>query len=388
VARVKHATADLPEQASDFRFDIEALIAFLDPIRPGVKEAVKECHRAGIKVAMITGDYPATAMEIAKQIGLNLDHGYLTGPEIDELSLAELKSKIARISVFARVAPQQKYKIVEAFKALGEIVAMTGDGVNDAPALKAAHIGIAMGERGTDVAREAAGIVLLDDDFNSIVRGVRQGRRIFDNIRKAMMYVVCVHLPIAFLTLLSVIFGWPLMLLPLHLVFIELIVDPASSIAFEAEAEEGDIMRRPPRRVSERIFNARSIRLAALQGLWFLLLVVIVFKHSYQAGQAHDTVRALVFASLIFGNLGLILANRSYSRPFWRRSQRPNPALAWVLIGALVLLLVAIFSPVHSFFKLNVLSWQQFVIAASVGLAVVVWSEFWKFLIMKLGGNR
>jgi Ca2+-transporting ATPase len=207
----------------------------------------RECRQAGIRVVMITGDYPATALAIGENIGLRTANGAVTGAELDALSDDALRGRLATTDVFCRVSPEQKLRLVDALKAQGEIVAMTGDGVNDAPALKAAHIGIAMGGRGTDVAREAASLVLLDDDFGSIVAAVRLGRRVFDNLGKAIAYVVAVHVPIAGLSMIPVLFGWPLVLLPVHILFMELIIDPACSIVFEAEPEEADVMRRPPR---------------------------------------------------------------------------------------------------------------------------------------------
>ena len=208
---------------------------------------------------MITGDYPGTAQNIARQIGLAPHDQVITGPELDRMDDVELRRRIARVNIFARVVPEQKLRIVEAFKANGEIVAMTGDGVNDAPALKSAHIGIAMGERGTDVARESAALVLLDDDFSSIVAAVRLGRRIFDNIKKAIGYIFAIHVPIAGMSLIPVLFKWPLMLMPVHILFLELIIDPACSTIFEAEPEEANVMNRPPRNPKEPLFSRRTV---------------------------------------------------------------------------------------------------------------------------------
>ena len=223
--------------------------------------AVAECQAAGVRVVMITGDYPATAQSIARQAGLANCETVITGPELDRMSDEELARRIGDVQVFARVVPEQKLRIVNALKANREIVAMTGDGVNDAPALKAAHIGIAMGGRGTDVARESASLVLLDDDFSSIVAAVRLGRRIFDNIKKAIAFILAVHVPIAGLSMLPVFFAdWPLLLLPVHIVFLELIIDPSCSLIFEAEEAEADVMQRPPRSPDERLFSMRTDR--------------------------------------------------------------------------------------------------------------------------------
>ena len=237
----------MPEIQHDFDFEFVGLIALEDPVRPDVPAAIAECRAAGIRVVMITGDHPQTAMSIARQAGLVVDGRFLSGPEIDGLDDAALASRLADTDVFCRVQPQQKLRLVQAFRARGEVVAMTGDGVNDAPALKAAHIGVAMGARGTDVAREAAALVLLNDDFASLVTAVRYGRRVFANLRKAITFVLAVHLPIVGLSVLPVLLGWPMVLMPVHILFLQLVIDPACSIVFEAEPLEAGAMRVPPR---------------------------------------------------------------------------------------------------------------------------------------------
>ncbi len=262
------ARAELPDAQHEFVFEFIGLMGLEDPIRPTVPAAVAECDEAGIKVVMITGDYPVTAQKIARQIGMRGGENVITGQELARMSPEELRDRVRETTIFARVVPEQKLLIVDAFKANGEVVAMTGDGVNDAPALKSAHIGVAMGERGTDVAREASALVLLDDDFSSIVAAVRMGRRIFDNLKKAMAYIISVHIPIALASLVPVILNWKEMILfPVHIVFLELIIDPACSIVFEAEAGERDIMKRMPRSPKDRLFGRRSLVTSAIQGL-------------------------------------------------------------------------------------------------------------------------
>ena len=256
----------LPEIQHDFDFEFLGLLGLADPVRPGVSEAIAECTKAGIRVIMITGDYPGTAQSIAREIGLQNASEVISGPVLDAMSDEVLADRVKTVNLFARMVPEQKLRLVQALKANGEVVAMTGDGVNDAPALKAAHIGVAMGSRGTDVAREAGSIVLLDDAFESIVKGVRTGRRIFNNLKKAMLYIFVVHVPIAGLSLVPVLLGWPLMLLPVHIVFLELIIDPACTVVFEAEREESGVMSRPPRRLSDSLFGARSLVVGLIQG--------------------------------------------------------------------------------------------------------------------------
>ena len=333
---------ELPVQQHDFPFEFIGLLGLADPVRPTVPDAIRECQTAGIRVVMITGDYPGTARNIARQICLPPGE-IMTGPELNALDDAALRSCIGRVNVFARVVPEQKLRIVTALKANGEIVAMTGDGVNDAPALKAANIGIAMGGRGTDVARESASLVLLDDDFASIVKAIRLGRRIFDNIRKAIAYIFAIHVPIAGMSLLPVLLGWPLVLLPVHILFLELIIDPACSTIFEAEKEEADIMQRPPRNPHEPLFSRGTVLSSVLQGVCVLAVVVAVFAIARVRGE--NEARALAYTTLIVANLGLILTNRSRTRTILATLRTPNAALWWVVGGAAVFLSLVLAIP-------------------------------------------
>jgi Ca2+-transporting ATPase len=257
---------DLPADQTMIPFQFVGLVGLADPVRPSVPEALRECYRAGIRVIMVTGDYPTTAQSIAAQIGLQRADLVITGAELEAMDDAQLRQRSRDVNIFARVIPEQKLRLVNALKSSGEVVAMTGDGVNDAPALKAADIGIAMGSRGTDVAREAAALVLLDDDFSSIVNAIRLGRRIYDNLKKATSFVFAVHVPIAGVTLVPLLLGWPLLLMPVNVVFLELIIDPACSVAFEAEPEEENVMARPPRSPDERLFERKRVLLSLLQG--------------------------------------------------------------------------------------------------------------------------
>lgn len=331
-----------PEKQSELKFTWLGLLAFEDPVREGVKESVHDCYTAGIKVVMITGDYPVTAKSIALQAGFNSPVQVVTGDEINTWSDGELKNKIKSIDVFARVVPEQKLRIVRAFQQNNEVVAMTGDGVNDAPALKAADIGIAMGNKGTDVAREASSLVLLDDNFSSIVAAIRGGRRIYDNLQKAMSYILAIHIPIIGLTLIPAFFSdLPLLLLPIHIVFLELIIDPVCSIAFESEQEEKIIMQRPPRNPVAKFFSMKKILYSLADGLLLLGIVAGVYFLSLEEGHTDGEVRAIAFSSLVLGNIFLILTKLSKSRSVFAVLAERNK---WVMIILTLALLFNILS--------------------------------------------
>jgi P-type Ca2+ transporter type 2C len=334
----------LPDKQHDFPFQFLGLVGLSDPVRPTVAAAIQECHTAGIRVVMITGDYPETAQTIARQVGLQTGDT-ITGSELDGMSDTELQQRIENTSIFARAVPEQKLRIVNALKDKGEVVAMTGDGVNDAPALKAAQIGIAMGQRGTDVARESAALVLLDDDFSSIVQAVKLGRRIFDNLRKAMSYLIAIHIPIAGMSLIPVLFKLPLVLLPIHIAFLHLIIDPACSIVLEAEPAEANVMKRPPRNPKEPLFGKKTLGLALLQGGGILVIILTVFAIDTYRKQGELDVRALTFMTLIIANLGLILSESSTSRLSLKILKSPNPALWWVIGGGVFFMAIVLYVP-------------------------------------------
>ncbi len=376
VARALHSGSEWPGAQHDFDFEFLGLVGLSDPPRASVAQSLKECATAGIRVIMITGDYPGTARAIARRIGLGPVEVVITGPELDVMSDSELQERIGDCNIFARVVPEQKLKLVQALKARGELVAMTGDGVNDAPALKAANIGVAMGQRGTDVAREAASLVLLDDDFSSIVAAVRLGRRIFDNLKKAVAYIFAVHTPIIGLTLIPLALRWPLIFSPVHVVFLELIIDPACSVVFEAEPEEKNVMTRKPRQVGEPLFGRKVLGISVLQGAVVLAILVAVYAIARGRGQSDDQARALTFTALVVANLALILTNRSWSRGFISTLRTPNKALWWVLGGAVVLLGLVLYIPaLRQLFGFGVLHAADIFICLAAGVVSVAWFE-------------
>lgn len=375
----------IPEIQHDLHFEFLGLIGLSDPARPKVKESIEECRQAGIRVAMITGDYPVTAQAIGYQIGLKNPQNFLTGPDIRNLTEAELKEKVKDTNIFARVIPEQKLKLVEALKKEGEIVAMTGDGVNDAPALKAAHIGIAMGERGTDVAREASSLVLLNDTFSSIVAAIREGRRIFDNIKKALAYTFAIHVPIAGLAFFPLLFKWPMIFAPVHIVFLELVIDPACSFVFEMEPAESNVMKRPPRPPSAPLFSRKIISLSVLQGMAVLLVLLFFYGWVLARGWPELKARAIIFSGLVLANLGLIVNNSSFERGFLRSLRVINKSFWLIAALALAFLILVLYSPLNQLFKMSPLNLPEMAVvflAAAVGLLL---AQGLKFLNKYLG---
>ena len=381
VANAPLKNETLPETQRDFDFNFLGLIGLEDPIRPEVPQAIQECNEAGIKVIMITGDFPATAKSIATQIGLSSDGEIITGNELKKMSDEELRERIKRTNIFARVVPEQKLRIVQALKANNEIVAMTGDGVNDAPALKAAHIGIAMGNKGTDVAREASSLVLLDDNFASIVSAIRSGRRIFDNLQKAMSYILAIHIPIIGLTLLpAFIPSFPLLLMPLHIVFMELFNDPICSIAFEYEQEEKGIMKRQPRNPNEQFFGGKRILLSVSQGLILLIMVVVVYFICINDGDSDGEVRAIAFSSLIFGNIFLILTNLSKTRGVISVIKEKNYAVILILSAAIITLFTILSVPsLQRTFSFEVTDYNRFIPSVLGSISILIIFETIKY---------
>ncbi len=379
VAAASWDKPDLPESQYDFSFTFLGLIGLADPLRPGVPNAVAECRSAGITVIMITGDYPATASAIAGQAGLEPER-ILTGAELANMDDAELVRATQSRTAFARIMPDQKLRIVNVLKANGHIVAMTGDGVNDAPSLKAAHIGIAMGGRGTDVAREASSIVLLDDDFGSIVKAIRLGRRIYDNLRKAMSFILAVHVPIAGLALLPLLTGLPVLFGPVHIAFLEMIIDPVCSLVFEAEMEEGDIMQRPPRSPDEPLLPRALVLWGTLQGGLALALTGTIFWIASHAGMPASEVRALTFFSLVLVIVSLIFVNRSFSSSLIAAFTRPNRILLVVVAFVVSVLTLSLAWPAAAkLFGFGPLHADDLSITVAAAMASLVLLELSKF---------
>jgi P-type Ca2+ transporter type 2C len=382
VAKARHRIQeDFPAIQHDFAFEFIGLIGLADPLRPEVPDAVAECRRAGIRVVMITGDHPRTARAIATTAGIGSSE-LITGAELESMDEKTLAARIASVGIFARVTPQQKLAIVDALKANGEVVAMTGDGVNDAPALKAAHIGIAMGKHGTDVAREAASLVLLEDDFGAIVSAIRLGRRIFANLRQAMVYTLAVHIPIIGLSVLPVLFGVPLILAPIHIAFLELIIDPACSVVFEAEPGKAGLMEQPPRSVSEHLVSIRQLVLSLLQGGMVTLAAASCYFWTLSNGVTSDSARALAFIVLVVANTALILPSRSVESAWRQMFSGLTPVVAWVmgstLLGLLLIVCIPAFAAAFAFQTPTI---QQGLIALGTGMAMLLFFEVTKKIL-------
>ena len=373
----------LPLSAHDFDFSFIGLAGLHDPVRPGVAQAVETCASAGVRTVMITGDFPGTALAVAREIGIANGDVCITGPEMAEMPIEVLAERVRTVNVFARMIPEQKLQLIRAFKTNGEVVGMTGDGVNDAPALRAADIGIAMGARGTDVAREAAALVITDDDFSSITAGIRRGRGIFDNLRKAMSYLIAVHVHLVGIAIIPLFApSWPLVLMPLQISFLQLIIDPTSSIAFEMEEPDPNVMTMPPRDVGSSLFDKRSLLIAVSQGLTVLSMVLCVYFWAVRTDQDEDVVRSITFTSLVLSNLGLLLVNRSWRLPIWKMKGQPrNPAAKWITTATLFVLTAMMTVPLlRDAFHFGELSYLQACVAMGAAILGVAWFELFKML--------
>jgi Ca2+-transporting ATPase len=367
VARATHPEGHLPKEQREFAFEYSGLLTLEDPIRPEVPAAIAECRAAGIRVLVLTGDYPETARSVARR--LELPDSIVTGEQLARTDDAALLRLVRDTAIYARVTPDQKLRIVRALKEAGERVAMTGDGVNDAPSLRWADIGVAMGGRGTDVAREAASIVLLDDSFASMVAAIRLGRRIYDNLRKAVFFILAIHVPIAGLAILPVLLKLPLLLLPAHIVFLELIIDPACSLVYEAEEEEADVMRRKPRSAGTPLVGRRDLLLTGGQGAIILILVLALYVGLLKTGHSDGEARASAFQALILSNLGLILVNRVRTGGLLGALRKANRAFTAVVAGAVVMLaLIMNAAAIRTLFSFSPLVLHDTVLSIATGL--------------------
>lgn len=382
VAKSKYTKSNLswPESLDSFEFAWLGLVGLKDPIREEVPAAIQKCQKAGIRVIMITGDHAITALAIARQAGIK-SNGALSSNDINALNDFELREAVKKTSIYVRIKPTEKLRLVKALQANNEIVAMTGDGVNDAPALKAAHAGIAMGQRGTDVAREAASLVLLNDDFSSIVHTIQQGRQIYDNLHKAIIYVVAIHIPMAGAVFIPILFGIQPILDPIHIVFLQMIIDPACATIFEMEAPEGDVMLRPPRSINQKLFSLKNISMAALQGLGLTFIVVGLYFTLLHMNYSHAMATTLSFGSLVLGNISLIIVSRSKNDHLFKILQKTNPSQKWIIsIGILSFGFLVTVPFLRDRFQFSEPSPEGLLVVLISGLIGIAWYE-----LVKLG---
>lgn len=392
VGEMRIESGAVPQALQDCRLTLCGLVGLADPPRESVKQDILDCTRAGVRVVMITGDNGITASSIAKQIGMPNPDKIMTGDELNQISDEELKEKVRGISVFSRVIPEHKMRIVKALQANGEVVAMTGDGVNDAPALKYADIGIAMGKRGSEVSREAADLILLDDNFSTIVDTIRNGRRIYDNIRKAVGYVFTIHIPIAFASLLAPflhINPASLLLLPLHVVLLELVIDPTCSVVLERQPAERDVMRRKPRNPEEKILSKGLMAKSLLQGFAvFAASFGVYFSYISRYPSNAALARSMGLAVILISNLllvNVISSNTDFAAQSMRRLVHDK--IMWaVSAGTAAGLVLILYSPLRNLLKLAPLSPWQLLLVVGLSCAAVLWYEIVK--LVKLIQNR
>ena len=379
-ASYRKQSALWPDSIKSFDYEWLGLVGLKDPLRPEVPAAVKQCQDAGIRVIMITGDHAVTAQAIAKQAGINAER-HLSGKDIDGMNSDQLTKAVRDTSVFVRIKPEQKLKLVQALQANKEIVAMTGDGINDAPALKAAHVGIAIGQRGTDVAREASSLVLLNDDFSSIVNAIRQGRQIYDNLHKAIIYVIAVHIPIAGAVFIPLLFGAPPMLSPIHILFLEMIIDPTCAIVFEMEPPEQNIMLRPPRDLNQKIFSASNVSMAIIQGFGLMVIVTGLYLSLLHLEYSQNFATTISFGSLVLGNLLLIIVSRSRHEHILNILKRSNPSQKWIIGIAIFSFMALLFIPfLRERFDFSMIGTTGVVLILTSGLMSLFWCELTKFV--------
>jgi len=391
LAYAHRVLSDVPSSRDDIEMQLvfDGLIGFDDAIREAVPAAIRQANDAGVRVVMITGDQEATALVVAGTLGLDHHAGVMTGQELERLSDEALRGRLGETSIFTRVLPAQKLRIVQALKARGEIVAMTGDGINDAPALRAADIGIAMGQRGTEIAREAATMVLLDDNFATIITAIREGRRIYANIQKAITYFTSAKIALLGFVLLNGFLTLPLALLPLHIVWMELIIDPTSSLVYQAEPAAPDLLTRKPRSPKEPLLSKRLLAKLVSQGLTMLAGTFVTYWWALHAVMGELKARTLAFSVLVLGQLFLVLVNRSERLPLWRLSLTSNPFLLGIILFIMLTQGVIVYwPPIQRVFRTTALMPREWLLVLGIAAASTLWFELFKWIVITRHGHR
>ncbi len=384
VASSYYADNEFPDKQQNLPFHFLGLLVFQDPPKPGIREVFHKIYRAGIKVRMITGDNTDTAIAIADQAGILNDAIPMEGREIASLSEDELKSKVRETVLFTRMFPDAKLEVVNTLKADGEVVAMLGDGVNDGPALKAAHIGVAMGHKGTEIAKAAASLVITDDDLDKLITGIAAGRRIYTNLKKAIQYIISIHIPIILTVSLPLFLGWlyPSIFTPLHVIFLELIMGPTCSIVYENEPIESHAMSRPPRKMTDTFLSWRELTISIIQGLMITAGVLSAYQWMVINGAGEEKTRAMVFATLVFANIFLSFANRSFHYSLFESLRKKNPLFPMITAVTLILLMVILFVPsVSAFFHVTPLTGKEMAVSILIAFTTILWFELYKVII-------
>ena len=387
VAGAVHTQSQFPAFQDDFNWKFEGLLALYDPPKKNIQQVMKQFYDAKIEVKLITGDYPETAINIAGQVGILNHHQYVTGESIMNMKDNELKQVVKETAIFARMFPEAKLKVIDALKANGEIVAMTGDGVNDGPALKSASIGIAMGQRGTEIARQAADLILTDDNLERMVTAISEGRKIFNNLKKAVRYIISIHIPIILIASLPLLFGWafPNIFTPIHVIFLELIMGPTCSIFFEREPVEKTIMQQNPRERKSDLFSGEELLISVVQGIIIALAGLLLYYYFMKHGASLEETRTIVFTTLILSNVFLTFADRSFTKTMYYTSRFKNSLAPVILIiSAFFLAVLHAVPAVRNLFQLTAITPGQFGLCFVAAFASVMWFEVYKTDLLKL----
>ncbi|WP_276135211.1 cation-translocating P-type ATPase [Polluticoccus soli] len=383
VGTTKFDGNEFPAMQQDLKFEFVGLVAFYDPPKKNIAEVFEQLYKAGIRLKIITGDNLATTIAIAKQARIHGCDKAMTANDLLPLSEADFDKAALDNDIFARIHPELKFRIVRSLVNQGHIVGMTGDGVNDGPALKAAHIGIAMGKRGSELAKQSASLILTDDDFGKMVDAVAMGRRIYTNLKKAIQYIISIHIPIILTVALPLFLGWvyPAIFTPVHVIFLELIMGPTCSIVYENEPLEENSMRQPPRAITSTFFNLKELTISIVQGLAITAATLFSYQYGVSHGHNEDLVRSLVFTTLVIANIFLTLANRSFYHSVFTTLRYRNNLLSAMLLLTIVLLALLLYVPAFaSFFRLQPLNGSHLMVAIVAAFISVAWFEVYKLI--------
>ncbi len=386
VASAIHNENNYPASQNDFNWKFEGIIALYDPPKKNIEVLLKKFYDAKIDVKIITGDYPETTINIAQQVGIKNNQKYIRGEQITDLTDTALQLLVKETTIFARMFPEAKLRVINALKANGEIVAMIGDGVNDGPALKAANIGIAMGKKGTEIARQASDLILTDDDLSTLAIAVEEGRKLYSNLKKAFRYIISIHIPIMIIASVPIILGWayPNIFSPIHIIFLELIMGPTCSIFFEKEPVEVNVMLLKPRQINKGLFTKDELLISIVQGIIIAVGAMLLYYYFMQANVSIQVTRNIVFTSLILSNVFLTFTNRSFTKTLYYTSKYKNNLAAIILIVSVLFLLALHFVPfITELFQLGTITQFQFFICLAVSFASVMWFEVYKMDLSK-----